>query len=129
MKRIHVFFLALALCALSAETSWSKKKDVPPPYDQEGFIPPGQAKPHGPPPWAPAHGYRAKQRYRYYPAYNIYQDPVSGVFFTFQGGAWSRGDLPPGVAPQGLGKYREFDGYADEPWKSYPPKKKNKNKD
>lgn len=128
MKSVTLIVLMLGLLALNPDTSWSKKKDGPPPFDTDGYLPPGQAKPKGPPPWAPAHGYRAKQRYRYYPAYNLYQDPVSGLFFTFQGGTWTKGGLPPGVPPERLGRYREFEGYADEPWKSNPYPKKGKNK-
>lgn len=129
MKRILLFgFLTFVLC-FPLEDSWAKKKDMPPGQDPDVFLPPGQEKPKGPPPWAPAHGYRAKQKYRYYPACNVYQDPVSGLFFSLQGGAWIKGPLPPGMHPERLGRYREFDGYADEPWKSLPPPGKKKKKD
>jgi hypothetical protein len=129
MIRMALAILMLAVCVLQVGDSWSKKKDGTYPYDQDEFLPPGQAKPKGPPPWAPAHGYRAKQNYRYYPAHNIYQDPVSGLFFTYHGGVWSKGGLPPGMTPDGLGRHRDFDGYVDEPWKSNPYSKKKKNKD
>jgi len=116
----------VAACALSAvlilpATGWTKKKDKD--YEPwEGYdqpLPPGQAKKHGggPPPWAPAHGYRAKQQYRYYPRYNIYQDPVSGLFFSFQAGTWVKGGLPPGLNPKGLGRGYKFEGDLDEPYK------------
>jgi hypothetical protein len=42
----------------------------------------------GPPPWAPAHGYRAKYRYRYYPASRVYYEERSGVYFHYREGQW-----------------------------------------
>ncbi len=39
----------------------------------------------GPPPWAPAHGYRAKHRYRYYPSAEIYFDLGRGIYFYYEG--------------------------------------------
>lgn len=128
MKTTFLSAVALAALLCATDGAWAKKKDAPPPYGQEEYLPPGQAKKHGPPPWAPAHGYRAKQRYRYYPAHNIYQDPVSGLFFSLQGGAWVKGGLPPALAPGGLGKYRVFDGYVDEPWTNNPYSKGGKKK-
>ncbi|GFK92374.1 hypothetical protein NNJEOMEG_00199 [Fundidesulfovibrio magnetotacticus] len=120
-----ILFLALAMAAPDA--SMAKKKDAPPQgYDQYG--PPGQGKSGGPPPWAPAHGYRAKQRYRYYPAQNLYMDPASGLYYFFQGGHWRQGGLPPGLPPGALGKYREFDGEPGQPWKDNPYVKGNKKK-
>ncbi|MFP3928199.1 MAG: hypothetical protein ACLFUE_09235 [Desulfobacteraceae bacterium] len=43
---------------------------------------------HGPPPWAPAHGYRAKHRYRYYPSCQVYYDEGRGVYFYMRQGGW-----------------------------------------
>jgi outer membrane lipoprotein SlyB len=42
----------------------------------------------GPPPWAPAHGYRAKHRYRYFPSSYIYLDVEREVYFYRSGGEW-----------------------------------------
>jgi hypothetical protein len=56
-----------------------------------------------PPPWAPAHGYRAKQervyqqeyRYMYYPAQQVYYAPQQGLWFWMNGGNWQFGvNLP-----------------------------------
>jgi hypothetical protein len=52
-----------------------------------------------PPPWAPAHGYRAKQapeyQYVYYPAQQVYYAPASGTWFWMNGGNWQAGvNLP-----------------------------------
>lgn len=43
----------------------------------------------GPPPWAPAHGFRAKTRYVYFPEYNFYFDLEKKVYIHFQAGKWS----------------------------------------
>jgi hypothetical protein len=42
-----------------------------------------------PPPWAPAHGRRAKHLYRYYPSSQIYFDTGRGVYFFIKNGAWT----------------------------------------
>lgn len=59
---------------------------------------PAQAEP---PPWAPAHGKRAKQmqepeyRYVYYPAQQVYYSPEQQIWFWMNGGNWQFGvNLP-----------------------------------
>jgi hypothetical protein len=52
-----------------------------------------------PPPWAPAHGKRAKEahayRYVYYPAQQVYYSPQEQVWFWMNGGNWQVGvNLP-----------------------------------
>jgi hypothetical protein len=52
-----------------------------------------------PPPWAPAHGHRAKvvreYRYVYYPAAQVYYQPEQRVWFWMNGGSWQFGvNLP-----------------------------------
>lgn len=42
----------------------------------------------GPPPWAPAHGYRAKTRYVYFTEYNFYYDNNRGVYIYLSGNNW-----------------------------------------
>jgi hypothetical protein len=42
----------------------------------------------GPPPWAPAHGYRAKTRHVYFPQYNFYFDLQRGVYIYLSGSTW-----------------------------------------
>lgn len=59
-----------------------------------------------PPPWAPAHGYRAKHyrdnyyphqyRYIYYPRYNVYYAPQTQLWFWLGGGRWRVGASLPG---------------------------------
>jgi hypothetical protein len=54
-----------------------------------------KTKQHGPPSWAPAHGYRAKTRQVYFPEHNFYYDVQKGVYIYIDGGAWKVGaELP-----------------------------------
>ncbi len=53
-----------------------------------------------PPPWAPAHGYRAKHHYVYYPEREVYYAPDSGSWFWLDGGDWQVGvTLPVSLQP------------------------------
>jgi len=45
----------------------------------------------GPPPHAPAHGYRKKFGYDYYPAANVYYDRGRKVYFYLAGNNWEMG--------------------------------------
>ncbi|HEY9110227.1 MAG TPA: hypothetical protein VIM92_00435 [Rhodanobacteraceae bacterium] len=44
-----------------------------------------------PPPWAPAHGWRAKHQYVYYPSAEVYYEPASRMWFWFGGDGWQAG--------------------------------------
>lgn len=49
----------------------------------------------GPPPWAPAHGWRAKHHYVYYPDAEVYYAPASNRWFWLDGNGWQAGiNLP-----------------------------------
>ena len=55
----------------------------------------------GPPPWAPAHGYRAKHVYQYYPSSDVYFDIYTRNYFYMSGGAWQVSvSLPPTIRIQ-----------------------------
>ena len=49
---------------------------------------PRNKKEVGPPPWAPAHGYRAKSRYVYFTEHNFYYDNNKGVYIYLSGKNW-----------------------------------------
>ena len=74
-----------------------------------------------PPPWAPAHGYRAKQyRYIYYPRHDVYYAPETQLWFWLDGRRWRVGaSLPSGIVVAGapgvsvvLGTERPYDEHA-----------------
>lgn len=51
--------------------------------------PPGRGPDaQGPPPWAPAHGYRAKTRYVFFPTIGIYYDLNKKIYTYYEGGKW-----------------------------------------
>jgi hypothetical protein len=93
----------------------------------------------GPPPHAPAHGYRAKHHYRYYPSRSVYYDTGRGLYFYIKGNNWEVGASLPGNLRVGLGDSVIIELDTDKPYlyhaehmKKYPPgqmrKKKHKKK-
>ena len=54
----------------------------------EGSKAPKEYKKGGPPSHAPAHGYRAKHHYRYYPSCSVYYDTGKEVYFYLEGDNW-----------------------------------------
>lgn len=62
---------------------------------------PAPAPGGGPPPWAPAHGRRAKEaayRYYYYPAAGVYYNVATRSYFYLNGGTWQVAmSLPSGL--------------------------------
>jgi len=90
----------------------------------------------GPPPHAPAHGYRAKHHYRYYPSCYVYFDLSRKCYFYLDGDNWKVSvSLPVSLRAQ-LGEYVSIEMDTDRPYtefedhkKKYPPgqlKKKKK---
>ena len=47
-----------------------------------------KTKKTGPPPHAPAHGYRAKYNYHYYPHNSVYFDTHRNLYFYLEGNTW-----------------------------------------
>ena len=108
-------------------------RQAPPPPEEAG--PP---RGHGPPPWAPAHGYRAKYRYHYYPSSYVYYDLGRKLYFYYDGGNWQVSVSLPARIHIDIGDYvtlemntgRPYD-YHSEVFRRYPPgheKKKSKAK-
>jgi len=65
-----------------------------------------------PPPHAPAHGYRSKYRYKYYPDTSVYFNSSKGLYFYLKGDSWTMSASLPDYLNVNLGsccKYR--DGY------------------
>ncbi|MFC1533201.1 hypothetical protein ACFL7M_07550 [Thermodesulfobacteriota bacterium] len=102
-------------------------KETPPTYKKEG-----------PPPWAPAHGYRAKHKYQYYPKSRVYYEKESGVYFYYKDGKWRVSVSLPSHIRIDIKDYVTLEMDTDKPYKydhevikRYPPgqlKKKNKKK-
>ena len=92
----------------------------------------------GPPAHAPAHGYRAKHHYRYYPSCSVYYDSGRKLYFYLKGDRWEMGASLPLNMRVSLGDYVSLELDTGKPYiyhtdhvKKYPPgkeKKKNKHK-
>lgn len=88
-------FIAPALLAvdiaLSAEIRLGKV--LPPPPPEVVVI--EESGPKGPPPWAPAHGFRRNREYYYYPGANVYFRPTDRTWFYLEGRDWRIGATLP----------------------------------
>ena len=104
--------------------------------DQSGYRHPPVAK-KGPPAHAPAHGYRAKHRYKYYPSCSVYFDIGKSVYFYLEGDSWRVSVELPNHLRVRLGGSVEVEMDTDKPYlhhkyhkQKYPPgqlkKKKSK---
>jgi hypothetical protein len=130
-----VCFLSGNACAGGSFTfKWNNDTDA---EQQQAKNKPKQKK-GGPPAHAPAHGYRAKHQYRYYPSSNVYKDTERGIYFYLKGDKWEVGASLPLPLQDGLGESVSLELDTDKPYihhdehvKQYPPKKsksKKKNK-
>lgn len=104
------------------------------PADQNGYEHPPVTK-NGPPAHAPAHGYRAKHRYRYYPSCSVYFDIGRAVYFYLEGGSWRVSVELPGRLRVRLGRSVEIEMDTDKPYlehghhkQKYPPGQLKKSK-
>ncbi len=70
--------------AISAEIRLGKALPPPPPE----VIIVEETGPKGPPPWAPAHGYRRNHDYYYYPGADVYYRPADRTWFYLDGRDW-----------------------------------------
>lgn len=82
----------------------------------------------GPPPWAPAHGYRAKYKYRYYPSVQVYYDPGRNLYFHYSDGQWRMSASLPQSIRMSLGESVSLEMDTERPYdhhaevvKRYPP--------
>lgn len=90
----------------------------------------------GPPPWAPAHGKRAKYTYRYYPAAHVYFNRERGIYFFRSEDAWVDAYTLPVTIQIDIDNYVILKMDTDRPYlyhgpvkEKYPPGwKKNKGK-
>jgi hypothetical protein len=96
------------------------------------------SRPHqkkGPPPWAPAHGYRAKHHYRYYPASQVYYNQNQGSYIYYSNGKWVISVSLPDRIKININNYVTLEMNTDQPYKyhtevakKYPPGQAKKNK-
>ena len=91
----------------------------------------------GPPPWAPAHGHRAKHRYLYFPECPAYYDTDRSVYFYIEGANWVFSVSLPDRLSMKVDEHVVLEMDTDKPYTyyndhktKYPPghAKKNKSK-
>jgi hypothetical protein len=76
------------------------------------------SSPHkkGPPAHAPAHGYRAKHHYRYYPGTDVYYDTGRRLYFYLSGNDWAVAATLPAALKVKLGDYVSIEMATDRPY-------------
>ena len=121
---LTVFFNSSAIAGGSFTFKWGNDQ-APEKHQAEH-----KQKKGGPPDHAPAHGYRAKHQYRYYPSQQVYHDSDRGLYFYLKGDNWEAGASLPSQLKAGLGESVTFELDIDKPYvqnaehiKKYPPKK------
>ena len=92
MKKLSFLFSIVCLIALFifTENSYGQGKSQ---KKEKSSI----KKETGPPPWAPAHGYRAKTRYVYFTEQNFYYDNTRGVYIYLSGKNWEVSAIIPSL--------------------------------
>ena len=128
-------FFTIGCAGSKFKVEYEKKKDKPH-YSKKDHK--HKPKKGGPPAHAPAHGYRAKHHYRYYPSCSVYYDSGRKLYFYLKGDNWEVGASLPSSIRVGLGDYVSMELETDKPYvyhadhvKRYPPgqmKKNNKKK-
>jgi len=73
----------------------------------------------GPPAHAPAHGYRAKHKYRYYPSCSVYYDTGRKLYFYLSGENWQVSASLPSQFGIELGGYVSLEIDNDRPYEYY----------
>ena len=132
-KKLIIYFAA-SVFVLSMSTnvfaggsfSFSWGKDSEP--EQQQVKHKHKHKKGGPPAHAPAHGYRAKHQYRYYPSSKVYHDTRRGLYFYLKGDNWEVGASLPSKLQAGMESYVNIELETDKPYvhhaehvKKYPP--------
>ena len=131
MKKQMWVRLALAFLVCGILTAYGciggTRMTVETPPDQPGQGGQGYEHRGGPPPWAPAHGHRAKQ-YQYYSSAQVYFDLQRKVYFYYSGGGWQFSASLPDSLRVNLGESVTLEMGTDQPYiyhsdvvKQYPP--------
>jgi len=126
------FIVSIVACKTTAGTvriGWDQDSEISQAHDCK------KEEKGGPPSHAPAHGYRAKHTYHYYPNAQVYFDVFKEVYFYMQGQSWQvSASLPDGLNVR-LGEYVAINMDSDKPYtqfkdhkKKYPPGQLKKNK-
>lgn len=111
--------LALVGCRLtggSAGVIWGDAETAPHHDHDRSYGPSAKG---GPPDHAPAHGYRRKFQYRYYPTAEVYFDIDRGLYFYYEDGRWSASATLPGSIRVRLGDSVRIELDTDTPYERH----------
>lgn len=110
---IKTLAFSLVVLAIMSTESLAQKKG--PKKEKTSY-----KKETGPPPWAKAHGYRAKTRYVYFTDHNFYYDNNNGVYIYMSGNNWEVSASIPSLfrnVDLGVALKVDIDLEADDPQK------------
>jgi hypothetical protein len=102
---IGMQLMAASLMLLLAIGCASTSGGVGVEWGAPGYHPGDRGYKQGPPAHAPAHGYRAKHRYRYYPERDVYYDTGRRIYFYIEGQIWRSGVSLPAHLRMRLGDW------------------------
>ena len=95
LDKIKMITLAVGLSILLLTFVCGNPNSITSGFPSIGYTSSANAEP---PPWAPAHGYRAKHQYHYYPSSHAYYDTERKLYFYLEGENWRFGaSLPAGI--------------------------------
>ncbi|HOB15722.1 MAG TPA: hypothetical protein PK894_02570 [Defluviitoga sp.] len=133
MKKIWLVFLIVGVISIIyAQGFFHEKNDyfLKISFVKGTTVSDSKPKDQSPPPWAPAHGYRAKYTYRYYPDACVYYDTNRRLYFYFSNEKWNFSASLPSFIKVDLGQSIVLEMDVDKPYifhseviKRYPPKK------
>jgi hypothetical protein len=133
MNRKNIYIIAGLTLALFLFVSLSGCRTAAGIFIGNSSPGPGPAYEEGPPPWAPAHGNRAKHSYRYYPYHGIYFEQQTGVYFYMADGRWHTSVSLPVSVRITVNDFVTIDMDSDRPYeyhndvvKRYPPGQQKK---
>jgi hypothetical protein len=92
-------------------------KVLPPPPPEVIVI--DDSAPKGPPPWAPAHGFRRNRDYYYYPDSNVYFSPTDRKWFYLEGANWRVGASLPTTINLNLERTVSLTMETDRPFENH----------
>lgn len=115
---IMALFLFACSQTRSIGIAWNQEESHP--MEPSPALHPG----HGPPPHAPAWGYRAKYRYRYYPDAFVYFDIDRKIYFYLEGSNWKVSASLPSYYKSRLENYVVIEKESDTPYLNFKEDKK-----
>ncbi len=86
-------------------------------HDRDGSY--GPSAKGGPPAHAPAHGYRRKFQYRYYPSEQVYFDVGRSLYFYYEDGRWIASASLPGSIRLSMGDSVSVELDTDKPYEQH----------